>query len=268
MSAVDISVAAAMVQINESPVASFGSCENGVDSVTAVNLLKFEFAETTGRAGHEALTAVDSQPLPGSASAIAELWGPWVSAEFRLIDDAGVLIDLIAMSSIDDQYARVYWSGTVDVPNTPFRIAVAGTDSGGTPFDITCSYLFQPQTVSVKFDTKFQYANPGPVELTALVINHGPADTFDISYINDVGLPVTGLPAQVELAQGAEALVTLTVDIPSISTGTLDVKAKVVAQGTANSSVKNYGVAVVRSERFNYLFGDGFDSIDPEEGLQ
>lgn len=264
MSAVDIAVQAESARLDEPQASPVGVCSDSIDEAMSINFMKFEFAKLTGRAGHQSLTPDHSQPIPGSKDAIAELWGSWATAEFRLVDETGELIENILMDSTDDEFARMYWAGSVDIPNSPFSVAVSGTDANGVAFDLTCSYTFYPQTIAVEFDVDFQRAQPGPAVLNAVVTNHGPADTFDLVFSNDMNVPNTGSPPQVVLTQGESTSVQMTVDIPAISTGVLDIRAKLTAQGTTNSSVSNHGNTLLRLERFNFMFGDGFDASNTE----
>jgi len=265
MSADDIAIQADIARMDSPPEISVGICVDAVDEITTIDFMKFEFAKLIGRAGHESLTSIDSQPLPGSTDAIVELWGPWATAEFRSVDGAGEMIEAIALRAADDDFARMYWAGTVNVPNIPFRVVVSGTDDNGTSFELTCPYLFQPQTVAVEFDIDFQHAPPGLLELNAQVTNYGPLDTFELNFSNDMDLPIQGSSAQVELAQGESANVVLTLDIPTISTGVLNIKTKLGVKGTVNPDAENHGTTLVRLERFDYIHGDGFDAYDSEE---
>ncbi len=257
--AMDIQVAAAVADDNEEPELN-ALCGGEPDSLTGFALGRVDFVELRGRPGHEGYFPIAGEPLPGDATVLAEIWGEPATHQFRLLDDSGALLGNIDLGEPSGSAGFRYFLGTITVPNEPFRVQVQGTDGGGAGFELTCPRLFQPRTVDVVFNPRRLQATPGPVALTATVINHGPAQTFDLTGSNSLHLPMATLRDSVNLAEDGSATVTVVLHLPAISTGVLSATVRLEATGTTNPDATNHGESIVQFEWFELLGEDGFET--------
>jgi len=259
MSAIDIAVAARLKKGKPVPhsVATAFDTPSGV--VSSVDFFKFDIVELKGRPLHQGELPIPGDPIPGNVIALAELHGPWVTAQFRLVTGADELIENITMNLPDGQTSGVDLLGNFDVPNQPFKVAVSGEDTDGTPFDITRTHVYRPQTVEVRFSPEFQNVEPGIAELSAEITNHGPTETFQISVEDNIGAGVSSDVSEVELAQDESSQIVVTLQVPMISSGVLDIKINATATGKTNSSIQNSGKTTARLERFELVIKDGFE---------
>jgi len=261
MSAIDIAVAAADENVEE-PSGIPGSCAAETSTEGLITFSQFQFVEMKGRPLHGSYLPLQGEPVLGIAMAKAMLWGPWREAQFQFVNASGELIDGADLTAPDPELSSLYFYGEVTVPNIPFFASVTGTDINGIPFTITCSHEFLPQTIEVRFDLEFQKVSVGSTELTVTLINHGPADNFSVVSTNNMELPISVSDSQIDLGEGESKQIAVSLSIPSFSSGVLDVSLKLTASSTSNSSVENFGSSVARIERYNFMFMDGFDTVN------
>jgi hypothetical protein len=91
------------------------------------------------------------------------------------------------------------------------------------------------------------------------VTNHGPGGTFALGVGTDLGLDVTSNLSEVGLAEGESAPIVVTVTVPAISSGVLNILVTATATSIADAKITNQGNAVARTEKFEKVFWDGFD---------
>ncbi|HET6566144.1 MAG TPA: hypothetical protein VFG52_12085, partial [Xanthomonadales bacterium] len=98
MSAIDIMVAAAA---RKSGSASQPDVPAGTQVATAgstISFHRFDLVELTGRFQHEGWYPIPGDPLPGTATGLAQMVGTWQSIQFRLVSEANELIHEVALT--------------------------------------------------------------------------------------------------------------------------------------------------------------------------
>lgn len=169
-------------------------------------------AKTGGRPGHEGL--VPTQPVPGqTAYIVATVMGPYGTAAFRLLDASDHLIQAVALQ----QDRPGHYVGEVTIPAQPFKIAVSGATRDGTAYDVVGTTLFAPQPIELIWDMRsINHLPPGgTTTLRFTLLNHGAADTFNLSASDTLGLGRVITPNTVPLATDETASVTVEVSAPS-----------------------------------------------------
>jgi hypothetical protein len=198
----------------------------------------FRFTRLAGRPGHEGYFPIDGLPLAGQTStADAVLDGPFTTAQFELRNKAGAVVQVLALSRIDDEE----FLGDVVVPSTPFIAYVTGTDASGKPYQRVLPGSIGPTTVKVTAPDD-QYLRPGQTTTyTFQVTNLGPQDTFQITATDDQGYVQSVSPTTLTLKTNETAVVTVTLQPGTTAqpgtTDTLTVTAQSPTSGARNFAV-------------------------------
>lgn len=259
MSAIEIMVAAALEKKASSPTASLSNTETPNGAVLGLDFLACDLVEIKGRDLHEGEFPIPGNPLPGEATALVEFTGFAQSAQFRLVDVAGTPLENISLSPPSEQTASSTYLGNFTVPTQPFRIAAIGLDVSDQAFDITCERLYSPQTVTVRFDAENNIVQAGLNELPALITNHGPANTFLINAVTDLGITANTDLAEIALGEDESQFFTVRLVVPDISSGVLDIVVTATATAESEPSLFNQANSFLRIERFEQLFWDNFE---------
>jgi hypothetical protein len=178
----------------------------------------FQFVQH-GNPKHPGFFAMRGQPLAGQeATALARLGGPANGSTFAAIDmDGGALRPLPLEIGHPDADEADY-TGTFDLPNSPFRVLVRGRDGGGFAFQRIVPKLIRPQVARVVVDL-LSVPDKIPVGVTTTLrfslLNVGPAATFDITARDDRGFVRSVSPTSVVLDQNSAAAVQVSVLPPA-----------------------------------------------------
>jgi len=259
MSAIDIKVAAALRHKAEAASGQLPQFESAATSTSGFGFLRCDLVELNGHPLHPGEFPIPGDPLPGTALARVEFNQFAQDTEFRLMNESGGLLQLIDLSAPGSQSASTTFQGSFTVPNEPFRIAATGEDLEGQPFDVSCERLYSPQTVEVEIDPANALVSPGNYELTAVITNHGLQNTFAIDASSDLGIAVNASQPSVVLGPDESASITLSLLIPQIASGVLDIGVTVNAVAEGNPNLHNQASATLWVERFETVFGDNFE---------
>jgi HYR domain-containing protein len=149
-----------------------------------VTFQNFDFVELRGRFGHDAAIPLSGEPIAGfEHTAIASLFGPFNTAEFKLISLTGQTIQTINLAIPFDDGIRTGFAefmGSVTPPNQPFQVVVTGLDTLGVTYEIAFPKVFLPQLVEVSFNRETFDKVGDTATLFIVVTNHGGTDTFSI----------------------------------------------------------------------------------------
>ncbi len=259
MSAIEIEIAAAL----QNPTAHAWKQQPAVDTPqtggSPVQFLRFDLVEVKGRPEHQGELPIQGQPKPGPGAGFAQMSVPVQTAQFRLETEAGGLIGYIDLQSPEATPAGLDFLGDLTIPDQPFRVAAAGTDLEGQPFDVAWEQTITPQHLEVRFDPETLVVGSGPTQLGAMVTNNGPAGTFAIDVATNLGLDVSSNFTELELAEGAAVPIVVTVLVPAISSGVLEIVITATATSVTDSQITNFGMAQARTERFEKIFWDSLE---------
>lgn len=204
---------------------------------------------------HPGFFSVSGQPLAGqAATALARVGGPANNPTFEAISMDGVPLTPLPLATGHPDADEADFTGTFDLPATPFRVLVRGKDPLGFAFERVVSKLIRPQVARVVVDL-LSVPDRIPVGATTTlrfsVLNVGPSATFDITARDDRGFVRSVSPTSVVLDQNAFAAVQVGVQPPlGTEDGTSD-RVTVVATVRGNALLANSATVdlVVASNR-------------------
>jgi von Willebrand factor A domain-containing protein 7 len=180
-------------------------------------LVRVEFVKRGGRPGHEGLFKISGQPLAGVPATLeSSLSGSFAKADFKLVSEAGEVIKPIEMrlessSSNDREYV-----GRFELPSQPFRVAAAGQDEKGVPYQRFFHTLFHAETVEVEPAVHVDDLPPGKTtSLSFKVRNVGPPATFRILVADSRRFVSRIEPKELALDTGASGTVTVDLAVPA-----------------------------------------------------
>lgn len=229
----------------------------------AVELLRLDLVEERGRPGHEGFHPLPGEPSPGPGWALASLAGAEVTAATIHVRNAsGGLLSSHAASGpgADGNLSAV--ASQLVVPGEPFRLELAGTDDGGTPFLFALERLYIPKNIQVAFDESLLILEPGLHEVSGRVKNSGTTAIFDLTVKDKHGFAVQISPTSLEVTGASFALFTVKINVPNIGPERMyvDVVAKAVNQ--VNPTLWNSGNCTVEIDRSPWIFSDGLETGD------
>lgn len=184
-----------------------------VRAKSEIDLLGFEFVRPGGRPGHEGLFPIQGQPTTPDQMARARVHGPFQSATFKLISEAGDTIQALNLSATD----REEFLGNLTLPSQPFRVAVEGVDERGLPFQRVLAHRIELQTIEITPLTPVEELQAGTTtKLSFQVRNLGTPGMFQATVVwlgrNFMRTPP---PMRLALAAGGAAAIEADVDVPA-----------------------------------------------------
>jgi hypothetical protein len=219
-----------------------GDYRTAVQGNSPLDLYIFEFVELTNPA-HPGYARIAGQPVVGTTpTGLADLIGPFATAEFHLVDEVGSTLQTVDLAPGDPNAAADQFSGSFALPATPFRVAVSGVDASGQGYERLFPTLFRAQTVKVSLDP--DTALPGlPVGVTSTlrydVLNLGAPATFRITGIDSQRFVTRVQPTLLTLASGATGSVSVDLTVPAGTPDATDVSLTVTATSNSDSGVTN-----------------------------
>jgi hypothetical protein len=258
MSAIEIKIAAAHQRHSGESTGK----QEGIESAAAtsgIQFLRCDLVELNDHPLHPGEFPIPGEPLPDDATARVQFNQFVHSTAFRLLSESGGLLENITLDPPENQTASSNYHGSFTVPGEAFRIAATGQDLDDQAFDVACERLYVPQTVEVHLDPKNVLVNAGNFELDGVITNHGAQATFNFSASSDIGITVTPSTTSVELGPDESAPFTLSLVIPQISSGVLDIEVTVNVVAEGNPDLKNQARATLWVERWETVFGDDFE---------
>jgi von Willebrand factor A domain-containing protein 7 len=210
-----------------------------------------EFVKQGGRPGHEGLFRIQGQPVVGTPATLqASLSaGATKTTQFDLVNEHGQIIQKLSMRAVNSDREFLEFVGRVELPNVPFRVAVAGRDVNGKQYQRFFSNLFHAESVQVSSKLDFDELPAGSTrEITFIVENVGFPRTFQIT-VTDAHQFVTAVePKEIALGVGTSGLVrvNLTVPVgttPGVGDDIVIVAAASAGPPTSNSSVVHFSVS-------------------------
>lgn len=223
-------------------VSGTGEYSVAVSGDTPLSIGEFNFVDHV-TIKHAGFFRIQGQPLSGlPATALGRIEGTVVPVTFEAISSDGVTLGTFALSLGHPDAADGDYTGTVNLPNQPFRVIARGVDSG-FPFQRIVPTLFRAQPVSVFPDTVPDAVIPGTEAIVRFFVrNVGPAATFTLAARDDRGFVTSVSPQTIALQQDEIGTVQVTLFAPlnaaidSPSTTGLKVSAAVQGQPSLENS--------------------------------
>jgi hypothetical protein len=228
-------------------ISGAGQFSVSVRAKSDLDLTSFDFVRAGGRPGHEGLFPIEGQPTSPDQTARARLSGPFRSAAFRLISEAGDALQPLALSTAGD---REEFYGSVRLPAQAFRVLVEGQDERGYAYQRVLARTFQLQTIAIAALTPVQELKAGTTtRLSFQVHNLGPAGTLEVT-MAWVGRDFVKTPpaTRIPLPAGGAAVVETDVDIPADAVPGTEVTISVAASRRTPPAGEN-GIAISATVR-------------------
>lgn len=210
-----------------------------------------EFVKMGGRPGHEGLFRIQGQPVAGTPATLqASLSaGPTTTTEFYLVSERGQTIQKLQMHAVNADREFLEFTGRVDLPSVPFRVAVIGRDSNGKQYQRFFSNLFHAESVEISPKLDFDELPAGSTRQAAFTVrNIGVPRTFNITVTDAHHFVSKVEPKELALGAGESRTVRVDLTLPAGSAPGVGDDVVVVARSTAgpptsNSSVVHFSVS-------------------------
>jgi hypothetical protein len=216
-----------------------------------IYFINVEFVKLGGRPAHEGYFRINGQPVAGSPATLqASLSAASTeTTDIQLVSERGDVIGKLPMQVVDPDRDFMELLGTLELPQTPFRVAVTGRDKRGRQYQRFFSGLFHAETVEVTPIKDFDELAPGTTrQATFTIRNTGAARRFKLTVTDAHRLVTKVEPAEMELASGASTTVRVDLTAPvGIAPGSGDdiivVAASTTGASTSNSGILNISIA-------------------------
>ena len=194
----------------------YGPFTATVQGNSAIDLARFDFVEPSGDL-HGGFHTLAGQPVAGEPGlGQASVLGPIASAQFTLIDEAGVEIGPVGLTTDFPRANPEKYLGEFPLPATPFRVEVTGVDDHGVAYQRQYPAVYRAQPVQVQTtgfpDVSLVPGEPQVIKFT--VKNLGAPGSFRNSAIDPRGYVQVVNPTLVDLASQAEIEVSVTLMAP------------------------------------------------------
>jgi hypothetical protein len=204
-----------------------------------------EFVKIGGRPGHEGLFRIHGQPVAGAPATIRTSLSAasTETTEFRLVSELGAVIQTLSMKATNSDREFLEFVGAVELPKTPFRMAVAGRDLNGRPYQRVYGPLFHAESVEV---TPITHPDELPAgarsEATFAVRNIGDSRRFKVTVVDAHRIVTKVEPTELSLGPGESATIRASLATPADTAKDVDDDIIVVAESTAGPATSNSSI--------------------------
>jgi hypothetical protein len=226
-----------------------------IDVATDVRIIDFGFKELKGRAGHQALFAINGEPTNISEQFVSfSIVGNVsdLSMTINLLD--GSVFQNIELDNITSGLTSRYL-GKMTLPDESFNIIVEGNTMDGEKFTRTYNKFFSPQKITVNptRDKPVIFTSDTKYDIGFTISNLGSTDTFSLTAELQDGTPIDILDNELSIAEDT------TKDIRVIFTTPSDLK------GLSNYSITLSATSLTDSASSNYaIFTADVDTLDSD----
>lgn len=220
-----------------------------------IHIIKAEFVRIAGRPGHEGYFRIPGQPVIGKPATLeVSLSGQEAqTTEFELVSERGNPLQKLKMHAENEDRSFQDFLGNVELPATPFRIAVTGRDSHGRTYQRFVSNVFHAESLEVVSALNFDELSAGDAKQAVFTLrNIGAARTFRIT-VTDARHFVTNVePKEISLGADESGRVVVELTVPTgtaagVGDDLVVVAASIAGPPTSNSSVVHLSVASAKS---------------------
>jgi hypothetical protein len=216
-----------------------------------IYFIQSEFVHEGGRPGHEGLFRIPGQPVAGRPATLQVSLSakPTLTTQFFLAGEDGARIQEVRLRRTNLDHGFLEFVGEVELPVKPFRVAVAGSDAGGHPYERFFAGLYHAESVEVLPVREFDELTPASVaEAKFTVRNIGAPRTFKITVTDTRGFVGGAEPRELALGADESGTVRVHLKVPAAAAeGTEDdvviVAASTSGPATSNSAIAHFSVA-------------------------
>jgi von Willebrand factor A domain-containing protein 7 len=235
-------------------IAGSGSYWLQAQAQSDIHIISAEFVRRGGRPGHEGFFRIQGQPLAGSAATLRVSLSAASAdtAEVRLISEHGDIIQTPAMRALNSDREFLQLFGSLDLPGTPFRVAVTGRDLRGRQYQRVFAGLFHAENVEVTPMVDFDELAAGTTkQATFKVRNTGAPQHFNVTVTDAHHFVSKVEPSELTIGAGESAIIRVDLNVPAAtSPGVADdiivVVTSTTEPRTSNSSVVHISVPTIR----------------------
>jgi von Willebrand factor A domain-containing protein 7 len=231
-------------RVSVAPSGRFWLVARGRSDLT---LLSVDFVRAGGRPGHEGLFRIQGQPIGGKPAILRTRFSDSdvQTREFILVSTDGRALRSVTLAPIDDEE----FSGGIQLPLEPFRVAMKGLDAAGAPYQRLFSGLFHAELVELRRTGGRETIAPGEdMAVTFSVRNVGPRARYRVVAVEARGLVTRVEPDVLEIEEGAEVPVAVWLRAPMNAKEGMGVELTITAtssgpRASTNSAVERLTVA-------------------------
>jgi hypothetical protein len=216
-----------------------------------IYFVSLEFVKEGGRPGHEGLFRIPGQPVAGRPATLQASLSAAAAktTEFLLVTERGETIQKLKMRAGNSDREMLEFVGNLELPKTPFRVAVTGRDSNGQQYQRFFATLFHAESVEVSPKLSFDELSPGSTRQAVFTVrNIGFPRTFRMA-VTDARQFVSRVePKELSLGADESGIIRVDLTVPVATAAGVGDDVVVVATstagpGTSNSSVVHFSVS-------------------------
>jgi hypothetical protein len=204
-----------------------------------------EFVKPGGRPGHEGLFRIQGQPLAGAPATLqASLSAADAkTTEFAFVSQRGETLKRLHLTAENADREFLEFTGRVELPDVPFRLAVTGRDTEGRAFQRFFGPLFHAETVEVTPKLDFDELAAGSTRnATFAVRNLGASRTFKVTVTDARRFIASAEPKELSLGAHETGAVRVGLSVPAGTARGVGDDLVVVAASTTGSPTSNSSV--------------------------
>ena len=216
-----------------------------------IHIIKAEFVKVGGRPGHQGLFRIPGQPVMGKLATLQVSLSAKETrtTEFELVNERGESFQGLKLHATNTDREFLDFTGEVELPAVPFRIAVKGRDTQGHAYQRLLPSLFHAESAEITPTLDFDELPAGETRRATFTLrNIGAARTFKLT-VTDARHFVTAVePMELNLGADESGKVSVDLSVPAgTAAGSGDdlviVAASTAGPATSNSSVVHLSVA-------------------------
>ena len=254
---------------------------------STLDVNSFEFLELRDVGAHPGFVPLRSNPIAGrtttvSAKVVAE-GSTTANVQFRALD--GSVLQTLSLQQMpwpgDDPELPIprvtnykEYIGNVTVPTVPFQVYVTGVTGSGGQYQRLVPGVIRPQTVEIISDP-IPNLHPGQSRTYNIQVkNNGPADTYQLTAVDDLNFLSTVSPTTFSLNTNETKNVKVVINVPTNAVPFSLDNVRFTVEGSVSGTSKTVGPFIVSevpalrlgSVTVTPIGGDGDAFLDPGEG--
>ncbi|MGB7848612.1 MAG: hypothetical protein WBL63_23570 [Candidatus Acidiferrum sp.] len=200
------------------------------------------FVKMGGRPGHEGLFRIQGQPVAGTPATLQASLSASATqtTEFYLVTEQGQAIQTLQMHPVNADREFLEFTGRVDLPMVPFRVAVMGRDANGKQYQRFFPHLFHSETVEISRKLDFDELSPGSTTRVGFTVrNLGFPRTFKMTATDAHQFVSNVEPREFKLGAGEAGTVQVDLTVPAGTGPVVGEDVVIVATSTAGPPTSN-----------------------------